>query len=205
MNHSIQIPDLGTIDLCLASASPRRAELIGKLGLRPWIFPVDIDEAVQHGESPDAYVSRLAIEKAKTGYARHQQPLVTLGSDTSVVIDDQILGKPLDEAHAIEMLMQLSNRIHHVLTSVAIITPDGEYAALSTSEVHFKPLTVAECQAYWRTGEPADKAGAYGIQALGSTFVRHISGSFTGVMGLPLYETAQLLHKAKLPIMNFTD
>lgn len=193
-----------TVDyqLCLASASPRRAELLERIGLSALVYPVDIDESVLQAELPSDYVNRLAREKAEAGYRRHGQGLPTLGSDTAVVIDREILGKPKDKAHAVAMLQQLSGREHVVYTGVALVVDGFTRSLVQKSRVQFTTLTPQMCERYWETGEPCDKAGAYGIQGIGATFVREISGSFSGVMGLPLFETAELLSKANIPIMD---
>lgn len=194
--------DTAAYQLCLASASPRRAELLERIGLSALVYPVDIDESVLQAELPSDYVNRLAREKAEAGYRRHGQGLPTLGSDTAVVIDREILGKPRDKAHAVAMLQQLSGREHVVYTGVALVADGVTRSLVQKSRVQFTTLTSEVCERYWETGEPCDKAGAYGIQGVGATFVREISGSFSGVMGLPLFETAELLSKANIPIMD---
>ncbi|OPX54957.1 septum formation protein [Oceanospirillum multiglobuliferum] len=189
-------------DLCLASASPRRLALLQQLGLRCQQYPVDLDESVLVGESPKDYVIRLAEEKATAGMQRSGTTLPVLGSDTSVVLGHNILGKPENEAHAIEMLMQLSGQSHQVMTAVAVCQNDQLRSVLSTTEVKFRTLTEQECRRYWHTGEPADKAGSYAIQGLAAIFVESVSGSYSNVVGLPLFETAQLLESFNIQILE---
>ena len=180
--------------LVLASASPRRRELLGVLGVEFSVAPADIDEAVLPGEMPEAYVRRMALTKAQAGYAAAGDAAV-LGSDTAVVIGDRILGKPVDRDDAVAMLTGLSGRTHRVMSAVALLDGAGCSEALSITDVTFRELTAAEAARYWATGEPADKAGAYGIQGRGAVFVSEIRGSYSGVVGLPLYETALLLEE----------
>ncbi len=182
----------GSPVLVLASASPRRKELLRQIGLCFRQEPAEIDEAPRRDERPTDYVARLAREKAQA-VARRSQGLPVLGADTAVVIDDRILGKPRDAAEAADMLRRLSGRIHEVMTAVAVTDGRRIAEAVSVSRVHFRELTEAEIAAYWATGEPADKAGAYAIQGRGAVFVKHLEGSHSGVVGLPLYETARLL------------
>lgn len=186
-----------TADFLLASASPRRQELLQQIGARFITGPVDIPEQLLPNESPEAYVLRLAREKASAGWQRQPDNarLPALGSDTSVVLDAEVFGKPDDEAHAVEMLMRLSGRSHRVVTGVAMVAGEQCEQVLSETLVHFRDLTEDECRRYWQTGEPADKAGGYGIQGLGAVFVSGIEGSYTNVVGLPLAETAELLAK----------
>lgn len=181
--------------LVLASASPRRRELLVQLGLACRQYPVSIDESVRQGESPREYVHRLALDKARTAWQRlaAEQSLPVLGSDTTVVLDEQVLGKPADAAEAERMLERLSGRSHEVLTAVAVVHGTRVAIRLSCSHVTFRPTTPTERAAYVATGEPLDKAGAYAIQGLGAVFVENLQGSYSGVMGLPLFETAHLL------------
>ncbi|NNM61360.1 MAG: septum formation inhibitor Maf [Steroidobacteraceae bacterium] len=184
----------------LASASPRRRDLLGQVGVPFRLIGVDVDETVRPGEAPEAYVLRLAAAKAESGWVRAAaSPAPVLGADTSVVIDGRILGKPLDEAHGIAMLAALSGRTHQVLTAVAIRTAAGARSMVSRSEVVFRALEAAECRDYWNTGEPRDKAGGYAIQGFAAVFVQELRGSYSGVMGLPLFETAALLAAAGVP------
>ncbi len=178
--------------ICLASASPRRRELLSQIGVPHVVRPAHIDETLRAGESASEYVARLAREKALAVCAQ-DGTLPVLGADTAVVLDGTIFGKPSDRDDAVDMLMRLSGRTHEVLTAVALATRNALAERLSVSRVTFRPLTQDECGAYWDTGEPRDKAGAYAIQGRGAVFVERLEGSFSGVMGLPLYETAQLL------------
>lgn len=191
----------------LASASPRRAELLPLIGVAFEVLKLGefgVDEAVHGREAPATYVQRLAREKAQAGMravaARGLVPRPVLGADTTVCVGREILGKPGDapdrEAEAARMLRLLSGRVHRVLTAVALATPKGARVVLSDSRVTFRRLTRAEIAAYIATGEPFDKAGGYGIQGPAAAFVSHLSGSYTGVMGLPLFETAALLKGA---------
>ena len=179
----------------LASASPRRAELLSQLGVPFRCVPADLDESMLPGEAPAAYVLRTAIAKAeavKAGAAA-AEPAPVLGADTIVVCDGKVLGKPADEAAAMSMLAQLSGRTHEVLSAV-VLCSDGEPSTrLCGSKVRFRATTTAERAAYCATAEPFDKAGAYGIQGYAAAFIEHLEGSYSGVMGLPLFETSQLL------------
>ena len=182
--------------LVLASASPRRAELLQQLGVQVMLYPVDIDESALQGEPLEAQVLRLATGKARAGRSAMMQrgiDLPVLGSDTLVEVDNEVLGKPENEAQAVAMLTKLSARTHKVHTAVTVVASDGEYSATSTSKVEFAELSPSDIQAYVQTGEPMDKAGAYAIQGIAGQFVKSLSGSYSGVMGLPLYETARLL------------
>ncbi len=180
----------------LASSSPRRRELLGQLGVQFRVHAVEIDESRRRGEDADALVSRLAREKAAAAVAELGGETPVLAADTVVVIDGEALGKPAGRADALAMLQRLSGRAHHVLTAVTAVARGEAYPALNRTEVRFRMITPAEAEAYWETGEPADKAGAYAIQGRGAVFIEHIAGSYSGVMGLPLYETAQLLQRA---------
>ncbi|GAA0689478.1 Maf family protein [Marinobacterium maritimum] len=186
-------------ELILASASPRRRELLSQIGVPFRCCPVDIDETPQPEEPAQAYVERLALEKAVA--CRQLNPAaVVLGSDTSVVVDGRILGKPVDEADAVRMLMMLSGRRHQVMTAVAVVDEQRQRVETVTTDVAFIELDEARCRAYWRTGEPCDKAGAYGIQGLGAVLVRGIEGSYSAVVGLPLMQTAALLQQFDIPV-----
>lgn len=185
-------------DIYLASRSPRRRQLLQQIGIDCHIIQADVDETPLPAEAPDAYVLRLAQQKAEAGVAAlpadaPARPL--LAADTAVVVEQQILGKPDDEAGFIDMMQLLSGRRHQVLTGIAVSHGEITKTALSTTEVHFRELSAGEMHAYWRTGEPHDKAGGYGIQGHGAIFIREIRGSYSGVMGLPLYETAELLRQ----------
>jgi len=194
--------------LILASQSPRRKSLLAQLGYQFTTQAADIDETERRNEKAQDYVVRLAKEKSQVIFAKlsAQQQLqsVVLGSDTSVVIAGQILGKPLNEAECIATLLRLENKQHQVLTAIAVIGQDPQgnnkiMSKLVTTQVEFKVLTIAEIKRYWHTGEPCDKAGSYAIQGIGGQFVTTIKGSYSAVVGLPLYETAQLLAQVGLP------
>lgn len=184
--------------LCLASASPRRRELLTQIGVPHTVVGAHIDESVHAGEDPRNYVVRMAREKALAVRLRGEA-LPVLAADTTVVLDDVIFGKPADRADCVAMLQRLSGRTHDVLTAVAVATSRDLQSLVSTSAVRFRTLTPEECGDYWDTGEPRDKAGGYAIQGLGAVFVVWLSGSFSGVMGLPLFETAELLRGAGVP------
>ena len=179
--------------LILASTSPRRRELLAQLGVLFEVIAVDVDESCRAGEAPEDYVLRIARDKARAGVraARRSAPLV-LGADTVVVIDGEILQKPAGRDGALAMLARLSGRTHRVLSGVAL-AGRCEDARMSDSEVTFREIGARERSAYWETGEPVDKAGGYAIQGLGAAFVRRLQGSYSGVVGLPLYETAEML------------
>ncbi len=187
--------------IVLASASPRRRELLKQIGITSIVHVVDLDEDILPGETPENYVQRLALAKANQACqeraletnASRLPPIAVLGSDTAVVVDGEILGKPVDSTHACEILSKLSGRSHFVYTAVALVTATDALKALSQSEVCFTTLTLQRIQQYVATGEPMDKAGAYAIQGKAAQFVRSIQGSYSGVMGLPLYETTELL------------
>jgi len=179
--------------IILASASPRRRQLLDQIGVSCQVMPVDIDETVNAGESAEDFVTRLALEKATTGFARSETKRPVLGSDTIVLLNKQILGKPENRAHGIQMLRALSGHSHQVLTAVAIVSEDKTQCLLSSSRVLFRTLSEDEIQSYWETGEPLDKAGAYAIQGLAAQVIERLDGSDTGGMGLPLVATAELL------------
>jgi len=185
--------------LILASQSPRRKELLSQLGYKFKTLAANIDETVIEGELPAQYVLRLAKEKALFITQQQSEDCIVLGSDTSVVLNQDILGKPEDIEQCCQQLMLLSNNTHQVLTAIAAIKNQQIVSALITTEVTFKSLTIDEIKRYWQTGEPQDKAGAYGIQGIGGQFVTQIKGSYSAVVGLPLYETAKLLAELDLP------
>jgi septum formation protein len=185
--------------LCLASASPRRRELLAQIGVAYALARPDIDESVLFGESAADYVVRVARAKAHSVYAR-DAAVPVLAADTIVAIDGRICGKPASAAEGIAMLLQLSGRTHRVLTAVALAAAGTIEHRLSASKVRFRALSRAECLAYWCSGEPRDKAGGYAVQGRGAVFIEHLSGSYSGVMGLPLFETAQLLAAAGIRI-----
>jgi nucleoside triphosphate pyrophosphatase len=178
----------------LASASPRRSALLDQIGVAHSVQPVDVDETARSGEAPAEYVRRLAVLKAETLWqklaAPQRQPV--LGADTAVVLDDQILGKPRDENDCVRMLTLLSGRTHQVFTAVALRASTCQ-SRVNVSEVTFRELADEEIRRYWRSGEPADKAGAYAVQGRAALFIERIAGSYSGIMGLPLFETGELL------------
>ncbi len=185
--------------LLLASTSPRRREILGALGLDFRVCHVDIDETPLPGEPAAAMVLRLAIAKVEA--VDKAAAALVLGADTAVVIDDQILGKPVDEADCLAMLETLSGRAHRVVSGVALRSSDSTTTAVSTTDVYFREISRDEAAAYWQSGEPRDKAGAYGIQGLGGGFVTRIDGSYSGVVGLPVFETLELLRAAGLGVL----
>ena len=181
--------------LHLASQSPRRAELLARLGVDFGILELDIPEHRQPGEPAEDYVRRVAREKAGAGLLKvvAVPGAVVLGGDTEVVLDDEVFGKPRDAADASAMLGRLSGRTHQVISAVSLVSAAREAQVVSISEVRFARLDEADIAAYVASGEPMGRAGAYAIQGGAERFVEHLSGSFSGVMGLPLYQTAQLL------------
>jgi len=179
--------------LYLASGSPRRQELLTQLGVSFERLLPGIEEQRQSGESAQHYVSRLAREKAQAGVAIAPQDLPVLGSDTIVVLEGEVLEKPRDAEHAAVMLRQLSGQTHQVMTAVALADRQQTIDCLVMTEVTFRVLSEEDIQGYIASGEPMDKAGAYGIQGLGGCFVRKINGSYHAVVGLPLVETYELL------------
>ncbi len=183
------------MNLVLASASPRRRELLDQLGVRYTCDPAGIDESVHTDESPRAYVERMALEKAALVAARYPQPgYAVIAADTIVLVDDEdVLGKPSDHRDGLAMLARLSGRGHSVLTAVCLHLQDKVSCELVETQVNFIQLTRELCEAYLATDEPWDKAGAYGIQGLAGAFVQSIEGSYSNVVGLPLCETWQLL------------
>ena len=183
--------------LHLASTSPRRREILRSLGVEFEIAKVETDESPRQGELPEELVLRLAIAKAEAATGAE----LVLGSDTVVVLDGRILGKPRDVDDAVDMLLALSGRSHSVLTGVALRTPEGTRTVLSATDVRFREIGRDEAIRYWQSGEPADKAGGYGIQGLGGMFVEAINGSYSGVMGLPVFETVELLKSAGIEVL----
>jgi septum formation protein len=182
----------------LASGSPRRRALLQQIGVSFRVVGTAVDEAVRLAETAPAYVLRLAAAKADAGWERSRDAtdVPVLAADTAVVLDGKILGKPADRQDGEGMLRQLSGRTHEVLTAVALRTANGLQSRISRSEVTFRSIAADEAQAYWETGEPSDKAGAYAIQGRAAIFIADLRGSYSGVMGLPLFETAELLRKA---------
>ncbi|MEQ1620417.1 MAG: Maf family protein [Methylococcales bacterium] len=183
-----------TAQLILASASPRRRELLDQIQVRYLVKPVDLDETPLPNESPKEYVQRVAAEKSAACALQCRSNLPVLAADTSVVLGDVIMGKPRNQDDAIAMLRQLSGQTHQVMTALSL-RGHQHWQALTVTEVTFRQLTDTEIVAYWNTGEPLDKAGSYAIQGLGGIFVESLKGSFSGVVGLPLFETAELLAK----------
>lgn len=185
--------------LLLASSSSRRANILDALGVPFVARGVDIDETPTSGESARNLVIRLAESKARAGAERYDGPV--LGSDTVVVLDGRIFGKPGSEEDGLSMLASLSGRTHQVMTAVALVFGTVLRTEVSVTDVKFRNLEVDEARRYWSSGEPAGKAGAYAIQGLGGAFVEEISGSYTGVVGLPVFETARLLQAAGIQLL----
>ncbi|WP_151636027.1 Maf family protein [Noviherbaspirillum aerium] len=197
----------------LASKSPRRRELLRQIGVDFELLLLrdvtprgpEVSEEVRTGEAPLDYVTRVTKEKGefatKVMLMRRLPIRPVLSADTTVVVDDRILGKPADRDEAVEMLRSMSGRTHQVLTSVALHHDDQHWQVTQVSEVRLAKLSEDRIRAYCATTEPYDKAGAYGIQGLASVFIEHISGSYTGIMGLPLHETAELLNQAGIPVL----
>ncbi|MBW4933857.1 Maf family protein [Marinobacter sp. F4206] len=183
----------------LASASPRRSELLQQIGVSFTVQPADVDETPGPGEGAEHYVERLARDKALAVSASSPEALV-LGSDTSVVLNGVILGKPADRGDAVETLRMLSGATHQVMTAVALAKGSRCESRVVITDVTFRPLSKAEIEAYAASGEPMDKAGSYGIQGLGGIFVSNLRGSYSAVVGLPLLETAALLADAGHPV-----
>jgi len=181
--------------VCLASMSPRRRELLAQIGVPHTVVAAHVDESLLPRESPADYVARLARLKAITVRERGEV-LPVLAADTSVVLEGSVFGKPADRADGLAMLAALAGRTHEVLTAVALATPRGVALRVNCSSVRFRDIERAEREAYWDTGEPHDKAGGYAVQGYGAVFIAGLSGSYSGVMGLPLFETAELLRDA---------
>ena len=191
-----------TAQIILASASPRRLELLKQIGVSCEVCPVDIDESAKPNESAIELVKRLAKEKAQAAWQQTGGRLPVLGSDTLGLIGSEILVKPVDFAHAREMLLKMSANWHDIFTAVALCSTHKTEVVLSQSRVRFAKLTEADIKHYWQSGEPQDKAGAYAIQGLGAVFVERLEGSYSGVMGLPLYETSQLLQGINIKMLR---
>ena len=181
--------------LCLASVSPRRGELLRQIGVPHLTAAPNIDERLLPGEPAEDYVRRMARSKA-AAVRTHTLALPVLAADTIVVLDEEICGKPGSEAESIAMLARLSGRTHRVLTAVALAAAGEPALRLSVSEVRMRAISEAEARAYWHSGEPHDKAGGYAVQGRGAVFIEYLAGSYSGVMGLPLFETAELLRAA---------
>ncbi|MFL7963667.1 nucleoside triphosphate pyrophosphatase [Pseudomonas kielensis] len=187
--------------LYLASGSPRRRELLAQIGVPFTAIGADIDETPLDHEPPSAYVERLARGKAEAGRRALDADVdgCVLGADTAVVLEGRILGKPVDQADALSMLLSLSGRDHEVLTAIAVLDGSRCESRVVRSRVRFRSITEQEAMAYWASGEPRDKAGSYGIQGLGAVFVAGLEGSYSAVVGLPLCETAELLGHFGIP------
>ncbi len=192
--------------LILASASPRRRELLNQLGVHYEIKPTDIPEHPQTNELAEDYVQRIAAEKSLAAWTLNPSGLPVLAADTEVVLDGEVFGKPGGLAHATDMLRRLSGREHWVMSAVSLRAAGQHWSALSMSHVRFRTLAADEIEAYWATGEPRGKAGAYAIQGLGALFIERLTGSYSGVMGLPLRETAELLRQVDIdPLRSFRE
>lgn len=187
-----------SLSVLLASASPRRRDLLRQIGIEPQVVPAEVDESRLPAELPRDYVHRVAQLKAETAWrglpADRRSALIA--ADTAVVLGDEIFGKPADRESGLRMLARLSDRTHEVMTGVALRTAERVDVRVNVSRVTFRALQRHECEAYWESGEPRDKAGGYAVQGLAATFIRELEGSFSGVMGLPLFETAELLRAA---------
>ena len=185
----------------LASASPRRQELLRQLGITFEVIASNLDEVRESQETPETYVMRVARDKARhvAGLLRTRDPAaIVLAADTEVVLDDDVLGKPRNRTHGLEMLHRLQGRTHEVLTAVVLCRGEQEWSVLSRSRVTFDAMFPADIERYWDSGEPEGKAGGYAIQGRGAAFIARLEGSYSGVMGLPVFETAQLLRQAGL-------
>jgi septum formation protein len=194
---------LQTPQLILASASPRRRELLDQIGIRYRVETADINEQAVAGETAEQLVKRLALEKASVVWQRSDRQLPVLGADTLGLLEDELLVKPENYADAQAMLLKMSGREHEILSAVALQTPDGAQVVLSRSYVRFRVISSDEIAAYWALGEPCDKAGAYAIQGYGAIFAEQMRGSYSGIMGLPLFETAALLQTVGIrPLFN---
>jgi len=187
-------------DLHLASASPRRREILAALGLKFTFGGADVDETPAAGEAVTDLVLRLAADKAEAAFGTGEFDVPVLGADTVVCLGDRLFGKPASEQDALDMLAALSGRTHRVMTGVALRTRHGMATAMSDTHVQFREIDPDEARAYWQSGEPAGKAGAYAVQGLGGVFVASIRGSYSGVVGLPVYETALLLRNAGISL-----
>jgi len=187
--------------ILLASGSPRRRELLTQLGVTFRVAPADIDESIIDGETPKEHVVRLAREKAQAGFRQSGGVLPTLGSDTIVLLDGEVLGKPESRAQAASMLQRLSDHTHHVYSAVAIALQTGEVLeTLNITAVTFGHMPTEWVRQYCQGDEPMDKAGAYAVQGGAGQYIRRIEGSYSGVMGLPLFETADLLRQAGIRV-----
>jgi septum formation protein len=198
-NYSSQSPSI-----YLASSSPRRRELLEQIGVSYELLPIDVEETRLSGETSEQYVCRVALDKARAGWKSRQRTLdiPVLGADTEVVLDDQVFGKPEDRRHGLDMLHILAGRSHRVLCAVALVQGEREQVRLNTNKVTFRELSDIEVEDYWATGEPEGKAGGYAIQGKAAAFISHLEGSFSGVMGLSLYDTVELLEDFGVDVIN---
>ena len=187
--------------IVLASASPRRVALLSQIGIDCDVMPSQIDEEARENEAPPDYVRRMAGEKAAS-VAGLVPGRIVLGADTDVIMQSRILGKPRDKADFLEMFNLLSGRTHQVITAVSVVHGEQYWLKTSISDVTFREVSEEEMLAYWQTGEPCDKAGGYAIQGQAAMFIRAISGSYSGIMGLPLYETSELLSGAGIRLLQ---
>jgi len=190
--------------LCLASASKARADLLRQLGVEFRVDSMDIDEQRLPNEPVGRYVTRLALAKAQAGFELSDRQLPTLGADTVIHLDGRIIGKPADRSAATQILNELSGRTHEVVTGAGIVTCSGSRVVEVSTQVTFTTLTAADIERYWLSGEPVGKAGAYAIQGFGAAFVSHIDGSYSNVVGLPLFEVSDLLLFAELDLVRTT-
>lgn len=194
--------------LVLASSSPRRLELLHQVGFQATVMPADIDESAYEGESVDELVERLAISKAQkvvdliAGDSSFHLQTVVLAADTMVVLDGQLLGKPADREDALQMLALLSGRTHQVATGVCVNKGGKFQSKVVHTDVQMGDFSASAAAQYWDTGEPAGKAGSYALQGQGAAFVQMVTGSYSNVIGLPLYETVQMLREAGLELFN---
>ena len=184
--------------LILASRSPRRSELLARMGLRFEVRAVDVDETLRPGEAAADYVVRLAVAKARGAFAGPDSDAITLGADTAVILDGRILGKPAGREEGTAMLLALSGRAHQVMTGIAVHADTGTRSRCVAAEVRFRVIEAWEAEAYWQTGEGADKAGGYGIQGIGGIFAQSVCGSYSAVVGLPVAETEEILRDSGL-------
>lgn len=191
--------------ILLASLSPRRQELLVQLGVRFEPISIEVTERPVAGELAEDYVCRVASAKSEAGMRQRGAAVPVLAADTEVILDGEVLGKPRDREHGRMILARLSGRTHRVLTAVSLRWGDRHWRALSETLVEIRELSAAEADAYWATGEPLDKAGGYAIQGRGALFIRRIEGSYTGVMGLPLYETAALLRHVGIDALKLLE
>lgn len=192
-----------TPQIYLASKSPRRATLLQQMGITYELLNIDVAEALGAGESAIEFAQRLALDKAKAGWQSVERELAipVLGADTIVVVNDTILGKPKDKSDALTMMAQLSGVTHQAMTAIALVQGEQQSVCLSISDVTFREVTEQEASAYWDTGEPQDKAGGYGIHGIAAGFIKNLNGSFSGVMGLPLFELSELLPQFGIKIL----